>query len=865
MNGGLVLLVLLFWLLPSTTHKIMQTICVARNPLWTVKNYYRPGEVIIGGNLLLERFALHETLIFHRDPSETAVTRRFKNYQLFLALAFAVTKINKDLVLLPNITLGFHIYDNKDTLSRISWNSLSLLCTRGQMVPNYKCDKQDILLSVVGDLNSQYSRQMASIFSIFKVPQLGFDFLKFTQEDRIVFPSFFRISPNEFLQYGGLVQLLLYFQWNWVGLVAPEGDSGQHFISSLRPMLKEKEICLAFSQLLAYESYGITMSEYVPLIKSWLKAEVILLLGEYNCMVTIYPALHLFELWTKSAFRNVWILTSHWEINVFQQTLEFKKPFHGALHFTDHSHDIPEFQHFLLSLDPLNPQGDFFLSPWWEDVFGCRIHKLEVILRKKKKQCTGKENLQNLPSYVFETSMTGESYNIYNAVYSVAHAFHAMRGSGAQPAMMKIRKRTSSIQPWQLLANLKNTRFNNSVGNEIFFSENGLGSARYDLLNWIFLSNLSFVPMKVGQIDSGAPPGQDFTINSDAVIWAKKVPFARCGMKRCHAGERRRVPEGKEVCCYQCEPCPEGTISNKTDAVCCDQCPENQFPNKDMDHCIAKKIHFLAYQDILGYILASLSLSLSMITLAVLVIFLKHNDTPIVKANNRNLTYILLVSLLLCFLCSFLFIGQPRKLTCFFQQTSFAILFSLAVSSVLAKTVMVVLAFMATKPGNKTRTFLGKPLTNSIVIACPLVQALLCVIWLVTSPPFPSLDFHSLVGEIILECKEGSASMFYTVLAYLGFLALVSFIMAFLARKLPDTFNEAKFITFSMLVFCSVWISFLPTYLSTKGKSMVAVEIFSILASGTGVLACIFSPKCYIILLRPHLNCRQNLIRNKNL
>uniref|UniRef100_G3VCK3 G-protein coupled receptors family 3 profile domain-containing protein n=1 Tax=Sarcophilus harrisii TaxID=9305 RepID=G3VCK3_SARHA len=666
---------------------------------------------------------------------------------------------------------------------------------------------------------------------------------------------------------------MLHFEWTWVGLLLSDNTRGEMFFNDLKEEMAKNGLCVAIKERVPQY---MVLQEGFQLVSRVIasSSNVIFIYGDADSLQELSLLLLTFI-----PYGKLLVTTSSWDFSI-DTNYELFPTFHGTILFSHIQKEIPGFTDFVRNRNPVMNPEDIFLKAFWEAVFNCRFSEnsgTEMFFPL----CPGDYSFRDIPIMKIDMVLMELVPNVYNAVYLVAHTLHQMLHSEAKEASDLARNSNLS---WKLHHFLKCINSATNASDESCWNGTKPVAEAYDILNYKSFPRQIETLVKVGEV---YPLAQRFTIKEEDIDWPDdfrqesfeiiisslnppfsspsfsdifslslveiQTPTSMCSVK-CVPGFKKTSLENQPICCFACIPCPEETISSQTDAEECLQCPEDQYPNKERNHCLPRTVTFLAYEEPLGMTLACAAICFSLLTVLVLGIFLKHRDTPIVKANNRSLSYTLLVSLSLCFLCSLLFIGHPTTATCLLRQTTFAVVFTVAVSSILAKTITVVLAFRATKPGSRLRRWLGSTASYSLIFTCTLIQMCLCGIWLGTYPPFLEMDIHSEPGSIIIQCNEGSLLIFYCVLGYMALLALASFTVAFLARNLPDTFNEAKFLTFSMLVFCSVWISFLPSYQSSKGKAIVALEVFAILTSSAGILSCIFAPKCFVILLRSEQN-----------
>uniref|UniRef100_A0A6Q2XP16 G-protein coupled receptors family 3 profile domain-containing protein n=1 Tax=Esox lucius TaxID=8010 RepID=A0A6Q2XP16_ESOLU len=740
-----------------------------------------------------------------------------REFQFAQILIFALEEINNRSDLLPGLSLGYQVYDACGSVPKAIQSALALMNSPGiydSLSEPSSCSRHPAVLGIVGQSSSTPTIGILSVAGPFSMPvvrQSGFGSSESVRSfNRKKYPSFFRTIPSDLYQSQALAKLVKHFGWTWVGVVNSNSDYGNNGMATFIEAAHQEGVCVEYQEAIFRTDSREKLLKTVRVMRRATARVVVLFVGLGDLIPLLNVLAHEGDPGLQWVGSESWITA---RMLAEKQSYSFLR---GAVGFA----------------------------------FGnIKLDGLEGFLDK---------SLAGLKNQYNDVSDLRISSKVYTAVYAIAHSLHDLLTD------LKNHSGRSNISittytPQQVLDYLREVRFTMKTGEDILF--NGHGDTVAPLMIKIFIPVLYFSNHFIKTIYTcfHLTPIKLIPIVLLNIFIPLQVPVSVCSQS-CPPGTRKAVQKGKHVCCYGCLPCAEGEISNVTDSNVCYLCDLEYWSNENRDHCVLKPVEFVSFEEIMGIVLVCFSLFGTGFTTLIAVVFFIHRDTPIVRANNSELSFLLLFSLTLCFLCSLTFIGRPSEWSCMLRHTAFGIAIVLCISCVLGKTLVVLMAFRATLPGSNVMKWFGPPLQRLCVIALTFIQVLICVIWLTISPPFPYKNMLHYKEKVILECNVGSAIGFWAVLGYIGLLAVLCFVLAFLARKLPDNFNEAKFITFSMLIFCAVWITFIPAYVSSPGKFTVAVEIFAILASSFGLLFCIFAPKCFIILLRPERNTKKHVM-----
>ncbi|XP_031616132.2 extracellular calcium-sensing receptor-like [Oreochromis aureus] len=828
---------------------------------------HKTGDVVLGGLFQVHFFSSVPDRSFTSQPQQpTCHSMYVLGFKLAQTMAFAIDEINRNSNLLPNVTLGYTLYDNCFELGIGFRGALSLASGQeDQIVVDDTCVGNPPVVGIVGDPSSTISIAISNVLGLYRVPMVSYFATCSCLSDRQKYPSFFRTIPSDAFQVRAMIQILKHFGWTWAGLLVSNNDYGLHAARSFQSELSVSgECCLAYTEVLPWDKDTDELRRIVDVMKTS-TARVVIVFEDPSRMIHLMD-----EVVRQNVTGLQWIASEAWTESAVLQTPHFMPYLGGTLGITIRQGEIPGLREFLLQIHPElhhnTSYGNSLVNQFWEFTFQCRFAPAPAgWLEGGGALCTGQEDLENVGTEYLDISNLRPEYNVYKAVYALAYSLDDMLRCkpGRGPFCGHSCASLQSLEPWQLVYYMERVNFTTPFGDQVSFDENGDVIPIYDVINSLWLPDGSTKLQKVGEVKRTAFKGEELILDEDKIFWnfeSKKPPRSVCS-EGCppgtHMVRRKREPE----CCFDCIPCSEGKITNKSNSLECTSCPEDFWSNPQRDHCVPKKTEFLSYHDPLGICLTATSLLGTFICVVVLGIFICHRTTPIVRASNSELSFQLLMSLKLCFLCSLLFIGRPRLWTCQMRHAAFGISFVLCVSCILVKTMVVLAVFKASKPGGgASLKWFGAMQQRGTVLFLTAIQAAICTTWLVSSSPTPHKNTQYHNDKIVYECSFGSTVGFAVLLGYIGILAFLSFLIAFLVRNLPDSFNEAKLITFSMLIFCAVWVAFVPAYVSSPGNLADAVEVFAILASSFGLLITLFGPKCYIILLRPEMNTKKAIM-----
>uniref|UniRef100_A0A8C6WM60 G-protein coupled receptor family C group 6 member A n=1 Tax=Neogobius melanostomus TaxID=47308 RepID=A0A8C6WM60_9GOBI len=734
-----------------------------------------------------------------------------------LAAIKAVQAVNAaPLMANANLTLGLWIQDSCSDVGTALRATEEF--TREETSNSRNSKRKQPIMALIGAANSEISVAVARQLTLKKIPQISYASTAAILSDKSRFPAFFRTIPNDQHQTGAMVHLLSLFNWSWVGMVITDGDYGRSALDSFLSQTAENRICVAFKSILpesiVHQNIHDEIRQVAMTIYNNPKVKVIVSFAKPTMMKYLFAELRRQASAagdSVDAVRRVWIASDSWS----SMHLDEAEEIGHVIGFHFKTGNTESFSRFLSRVEAASGEReDADSSPELKRFYG--------MLRREE-----------------GSALVVELHR--DAVFSVEMAVRAIAHAAVKLCQEQDCKTPGAVQPWQLLKALWTEVFE-LEGKRYIFDKTGDINLGYDVCMWRVRGGGN-IHETVAEYH---PHNRSFTSNNLGNI------VSRCS-NSCEPGQFKKTAEGQHTCCYECINCTENYYSNHTDMDQCLSCDtDSEWAPGGSTACIPKQELFFCWSN--GFAIVLLVFSALGIVLALLTsaLFLHWRQTPVVRAAGGPLSQVILYSLTVSFISAMLFVGRPNSLQCKARQVLFGISFTVCVSCILVKSLQILLAFQFNPALQDVLRKLYKPYV--IVTACVAVQVATCISWLVLKSPFNHVINQS--TTLLQDCHEGSYIAFGVMLGYIALLAFVCFVCAFKCRKLPQQYNEARFITFSMLLYLMSWLLFIPIYVTTSGVYLPAVEMVVILISNYGILSCHFFPKCYVILFKKDKNTR---------
>ncbi|CAF0958034.1 unnamed protein product [Didymodactylos carnosus] len=759
-------------------------------------------------------------------------------------------QINANQSILPNITLGYQIRDScwyapVALEQTIEFIGNSVLADNGQI-------SRSRLAAIIGPGDSSITMQVHNILQLFEMPQIGYSATAKQLSDKEKFKYFMRVIASDTQQAQAIVDIIRQFKWSYVVTIGTEGDYGRGGVEAIRRLLHD-DVCIG-ADLTMPIGANVTVAKQLirQIIRKAPRAQVLVCFCLDHSISPLLQAIKDLN-YTQ---RFVILGSDAWadRLNVIPNNTESVAL--GAITIKARSLRVPGFEQYFRSLHVNANKRNIWFQEYWQQKFRCRF----------KDSPSSKFNRVCQPDH---ESLARVPYNedpklafVINSILAVVHGLDKMHKqicNGTGGLCKEMARMDSSL----LMQYLRKSRFTGITGEEVFFDANGDGPGRYDILNLQGIANgtdVNLTYVHVGTWNTGA-----LELNSSSMHFfadQRQLPALNVSQycsEACRKGHVKKFTD-EERCCWQCYPCSNGDIV--LDETTCFQCATGFWPNADKTACSLLPISTINFRHPLSIIICFVAAIGIMISFFVLYIFVRFNATPVVKSTTRELSYLILMGILFCHLTAFVILQKPNYVICVLTRLLPGISFSMIYGSLVTKTNRIARILARSKKKIITSRLRFMSARHQLAIACIILVTEICIVAYTVYKDPPKAVLIDTGGRLLLTCKKSLPG----IAAPLGFDGLLVFLCTLYAiktRNLPENFNEAKFIGFSMYTTCVIWIAFAAVYFAIEAK------VFSLCVATTCsayvVLIFLFFPKLYLIIFKPEKNQRSAFATNKDI